>query len=293
MNHILRGMDRGQNFRFFLANTTELTKEMKEIHQMSETATAAVGRTAAVSVVMASMMKNLKDKITVQIQGDGPAGRLILVAASTGAVKATVDHPEVELPLKDTGKLDVGGYIGREGQMLIIRDLGLKEPYIGRSPLVSGEIAEDFTYYFATSEQQPSVVNLGVYFNEEGEIQAAGGIVIQTMPNISEDVLIKLEADVAQMPQFTEVARKTEDPKERLALLLPSFELDLMDEMPVFWECDCSRERMEQALIALGREELSQLASEEETMQMHCHFCNTDYSFSKTELEKLSQETNG
>jgi len=293
MNHILRGMDRGQNFRFFLANTTELTKEMKKIHNMSETATAAMGRTAAVSAVMASMMKSFKDKITVQIQGEGPAGRLILVASSTGAIKATVDHPEVELPLKENGKLDVGGYVGHQGQMIIIRDLGLKEPYVGRSPLVSGEIAEDFTYYFATSEQQPSVVNLGVYFNEKGQVETAGGIVIQTMPNIAEDVLIQLEADVAKMPQFTEVARDIQDPKERLAALLPSFELDLMDEMPVFWECDCSRERMEQALIALGREELSQLAGEEETVQMHCHFCNTHYAFEKEDLDKLIQETNG
>lgn len=293
MNHIIRGMDREQNFRFFLANTTELTREMKEIHALSETATAALGRTAAVSTIMASMMKNLKDKLTIQIQGDGPAGRLILVASSTGAVKATVDHPEVDLPLKANGKLDVGGYVGREGQMIIIRDLGLKEPYVGHSPLVSGEIAEDFTYYFATSEQQPSVVNLGVLFNAEGELEEAGGIVIQTMPNIEEAALSQLERDVANMPSFTAVAKASQDPKARLADLLPSFQLDMMDEMPVFWECDCSRERMEQALIALGKEELTTLAEEDETTQMHCHFCNTNYRFSRDDLNKLISEMNG
>jgi molecular chaperone Hsp33 len=293
MNQIIRGMDRGQNFRFFLADTTELTREMKDIHMMSETATAALGRTAAVSAVMASMMKSLKDKITVQIQGNGPGGRLILVASSTGAIKATCDHPEIELPVKANGKLDVGGYVGREGQLIIVRDLGLKEPYVGSSPLVSGEIAEDFTYYFATSEQQPSVVNLGVFFNEDGGLQTAGGIVIQTMPNIDEEALSRLEQDVAAMPSFTEVARETEDPAERLKALLPSFEMDMMDEMPVFWECDCSRDRMEQALIALGKEELAQLAEEDEITEMNCHFCNTRYRFSKADLQKLISEMNG
>ncbi len=293
MNHILRGMDRGQNFRFFLANTTELTEEMKAIHQMSETATAALGRTAAISAIMASMMKSLKDKITVQIQGDGPAGRLILVASSTGGIKATVDHPEIELPLKTNGKLDVGGYIGREGEMIILRDLGLKEPYVGRSPLVSGEIAEDFTYYFATSEQQPSVVNLGVLFDKDGRVETAGGILVQTMPDIPEEVLAQLEKDVASMPTFTEVAQNSEDPTERLRALLPSFELDCMDEMPVFWECDCSRERMEQALLALGGEELKTLMDEDETTEMHCHFCNTNYHFSQEDLLRLIQEVNG
>lgn len=293
MNHILRGMDRGHNFRFFLANTTELTEEMKTIHQMSETATAALGRTAAVSAIMASMMKSLKDKITVQIQGNGPAGRLILVASSTGAIKATVDHPEIELPLKANGKLDVGGYVGREGEMIILRDLGLKEPYVGRSPLVSGEIAEDFTYYFATSEQQPSVVNLGVLFNKDGIVETAGGIVIQTMPDIPEEVLAQLEKDVASMPSFTQVAQQSEDPVERLQALLPSFELDFMDEMPVFWECDCSQERMEQALLALGGDELKTLMDEDETTEMHCHFCNTNYHFSQEDLLRLIQEVNG
>jgi molecular chaperone Hsp33 len=293
MNRILRGMDRGQNFRFFLADTTELTKEMKEIHQLSETATAALGRTAAISAIMASMMKNLRDKITIQIQGNGPAGRLILVASSTGGIKATVDHPEIELPLKSNGKLDVGGYVGREGQMIIIRDFGLKEPYIGRSNLISGEIAEDFTYYFATSEQQPSVVNLGVLFNKDGEVEIAGGIVIQTMPDIPEKVLVQLEKDVASMPSFTKAAQESADPKERLAVLLPSFELDFMDEMPVFWECDCSRERMEQALLALGEEELKTLLEEDDSTEMHCHFCNTDYHFSREDLLGLIQEVNG
>lgn len=293
MNHILRGMDRGQNFRFFLADTTELTEEMKAIHQMSETATAALGRTAAVSAIMASMMKSLKDKITIQIQGNGPAGRLILVASSTGAIKATVDHPEIELPLKTNGKLDVGGYVGNEGQMIILRDLGLKEPYVGRSPLVSGEIAEDFTYYFATSEQQPSVVNLGVLFNKESKVEVAGGIVIQTMPNIPEEILVQLEKDVAAMPSFTAAAASSEDPKERLAALLPSFELDFMDEMPVFWECDCSRDRMEQALLALGKEELNTLMTEDDSTEMHCHFCNTNYQFTPDDLKRLLQELNG
>ncbi|BES65208.1 Hsp33 family molecular chaperone HslO [Gottschalkiaceae bacterium SANA] len=293
MNHILRGMDRGQNFRFFLANTTELTKEMKEIHKLSETATAALGRTAAVSAIIASMMKNLKDKITVQIQGNGPGGKLILVASSTGGIKATVDHPEIELPLKSNGKLDVGGYVGKDGQMIIIRDLGLKEPYVGRSPLVSGEIAEDFAYYFAMSEQQPSVVNLGVLFNKEGEVETAGGILIQTMPDISEEVLIQLEKDVASMPSFTKAAQISTDPKERLHSLLPSFELDFMDEMPVFWECDCSRERMEQALLALGKDELKSLMDEDDSTEMHCHFCNTNYRFNKEDLLQLIQESNG
>ena len=293
MNHILRGMDRGKNFRFFLANTTELTEEMKSIHQLSETATAALGRTATVSAIMASMMKNLKDKITVQIQGNGPAGKLILVASSTGGIKATVDHPEIELPLKSNGKLDVGGYVGKEGQMIIIRDLGLKKPYVGRSPLVSGEIAEDFTYYFATSEQQPSVVNLGVLFNKEGEVETAGGIVIQTLPDIPESVLFQLEEDVASMPAFTKAAQISLDPKERLKVLLPSFELDFMDEMPVFWECDCSRERMEQVLITLGKDELKNLMEEDESTEMHCHFCNSNYRFTQEDLLQLIQETNG
>jgi molecular chaperone Hsp33 len=293
MNHILRGMDRGQNFRFFLANTTELTKEMKEIHKLSETATAALGRAAAVSAIMASMMKNLKDKITVQIQGNGPGGKLILVASSTGGIKATVDHPEIELPLKSNGKLDVGGYVGKDGQMIIIRDLGLKEPYVGRSPLVSGEIAEDFAYYFAKSEQQPSVVNLGVLFNKEGQVETAGGILIQTMPDIPEEVLIQLEKDVASMPNFTKAAQISADANDRLHALLPSFELDFMDEMPVFWECDCSRERMEQALLALGKDELESLMNEDDSTEMHCHFCNTNYHFNKEDLLQLIQESNG
>ncbi|QEK12516.1 Hsp33 family molecular chaperone HslO [Crassaminicella thermophila] len=288
-NYVIRAMAADKNLRVFLAVTTELVEEARKIHNTTPVATAALGRTLTGTAMMGLMLKGEKDKLSVQIKGDGPLKQVLAVSDSKGNVKGYVSNPYVELPLKDNGKLDVGGAIGK-GKIIVIKDLGLKEPYIGQHDLVSGEIAEDFTAYFAYSEQQPSAVALGVLVDRDYSVAAAGGFIIQVLPDADENVITKLEERLNNLLPVTQIMEKTKDGEEILRNVLEGFDVEILDKKEVNFVCDCSVEKLERALISIGAKDLKEIIEEDGEAELTCHFCNKKYHFDKEHLQKLYKE---
>ena len=270
--------------RVLLASTRQLTQEAADIHHTTPVCTAAIGRLMTGTVMIGAMFKGEKDSVTVTVKGGGPAGTLIAVS-TPGKVKACMDNPLVELPLKPDGKLDVGGAVGKDGRMSVVKDIGLREPYIGQVELLSGEIAEDFAMYFTKSEQQPSLVALGVLV-AGGQVLQSGGILVQPLPGYTEETLSQLEL---RSPMFSAVSNELNFASiEQLAMdWFRGMDPVILGRRPLAFECGCSRERMERALVTLGRRELNQLIAEAEGAELNCHFCRNRYHFSTDELREL------
>lgn len=232
----------------------------------------------------------MKDSVTLRVDGGGPAGQLVAVADSHGNVKCDVEHPIVELPLNAYGKLDVGGAVGKNGMLSVVKDLGLKEPYVGMCPLVSGEIAEDIASYYATSEQTPTVCGLGVLVNPDLHVKAAGGYLIQVLPFAEDACIDQLEKNIQDLPHVTKMLTDGMTPEQIALRLLDGLEPNLLDEATVSYHCDCSQERTEKVLISLGKEELERMAADGEDITVTCHFCHKQYSFTPDALQKLAEK---
>jgi len=288
-DYIVRASAADGQIRVFAATTRDLVEKARTIHGTSPVATAALGRLLTGAAMMGSMMKGRSDVLTVQVMGDGPIGSLTVTADSMSRVKGFVQNPEVMLPASAEGKLDVGGAVGM-GMFRVIKDLGLKEPYIGEIELISGEIAEDFTYYFAASEQTPSSVALGVLMNRDNTVAQAGGFIIQLMPNATEEVISHLEQKLTEVTAVSGLLEEGMTPEEILEYIFAGFDLKLLDKIPTSYYCNCSKERVEKALISLGAKELNAMIADGEPITMNCHFCDSNYTFSVDELKELAQK---
>lgn len=290
MDHIIRASADNEHIRAFAATTRDLTEEARIAHNTSPVVTAALGRLLTAGAMMGIMMKGDDDVLTLQIKGNGAMGGLTVTADSKGHVKGYPDEPLVLLPPRASDhKLDVGGAIGR-GTLRVIKDLGMKEPYIGEVDLVTGEIAEDLTYYFAQSEQTPSTVGLGVLMNKDNTVSCAGGFIIQLMPDVKDESIDILEENLKKLPSVTSLLDEGKSPRDILALLLSGLDMTVLEETETSFRCDCSPERIERALIATGRSELMSMIDEGRDIEMVCSFCNRKYTVSVEELKKLCNE---
>ena len=288
-DYIIRATAAEGQLRGFAATTRELVEYAKNAHSTSPVATAALGRMLTAGAMMGVMMKGDQDLLTIKAEGDGPIGGVTVTADSHGRVKGYAYHPEVMLPPNALGKLDVGGAMGK-GKLSVIRDIGMKDPYVGQTELVTGEIAEDLTYYFAISEQTPSSVGLGVLMNKDNTVRQAGGFILQVMPGASEEVISGLEQKLAQITSVTALLENGETPEMILEQLLGGFGLEILDRIPTAFVCGCSRERIEKALISVGKKELEAMIGDGETSEVACHFCNKKYPVTVEELKELLRQ---
>ncbi|MBQ4100942.1 MAG: Hsp33 family molecular chaperone HslO [Oscillospiraceae bacterium] len=268
-------------------DTTDIVNEAEKIHQTSAVNSAALGRLLTAAAMMGIMLKGKDDTLTLRIKGDGPAGVILAVADSYGNVKGHIQNPVVEIPLNSVGKLDVAGAVGREGALNVIKDLGLKEPYIAQIPIISGEIAEDITNYYATSEQIPTVCGLGVLVNPDLSIKAAGGYLVQLLPGYTDEEIDRLEENIKNIPSVTQMIENGFTPEDICRKVLSGFEVDVLDESETNYKCNCNKQKIEKMLISLGKEELNKIIEEDGKAEVVCHFCNNKYNFNKNELLSL------
>lgn len=285
-DYIVRASAADSQIRAFAASTRGLVEHARQIHGMSPVATAALGRLLTAGAMMGSMMKGEKDLLTLQIGCSGPIGGLTVTADSRARVKGYVHNPLVNLPPNAQGKLDVGGALGA-GMLSVIKDLGMKEPYVGQTNLVTGEIAEDITYYFAASEQVPSSVALGVLMNKDNTVRQAGGFIIQLLPFAGEEVIAGLEKKIAQLHSITALLDQDMTPEQILESVLGEFGLEITDTIPTQYYCNCTKERVAKALISIGKKDLREMIEEGRPIEVNCHFCNTNYEFSTEEMKEL------
>lgn len=286
-DYVIRAIDEKGTIRVFVASTTNLVEEARKIHNTMPTGTAALGRALTAASIMGIMMKNEKESISIQFHGDGPIKSVVVVSNSKGEVKGYVGDPTVDLPLKSDGKLDVGRAVGRNGRVIVIKDFGLKDPYIGQSSIVSGEIAEDLTYYFANSEQQPSAVNLGVLVDRDLSVKAAGGYIVQLLPGTLDEDIDKLEESIKNSEPISTLIDKGLTPEEILENVFGKFNMNILDRKEVSFKCNCSRDKIETTLRSLGEKEIKSMIEEDEKAEVICHFCNKKYKFSKEDLKSL------
>ena len=303
MSKVITAMDKSKSFRVYLTISTDMVEEARKIHRTTPLATAALGRVLTGAGLMGLMLKNEKDKLTVQFKGDGPAKEILATAYKDGRVKGYISNPAVELPLKADGHLDVGGALGI-GELTVIKDLGLKEPYLGRISLVSGEIADDLTAYYYTSEQQNSSVALGVKIARDCSVLCSGGMIIQMLPDAAEAAVDALEAMLGKMQPLTTTieevmlrsAGKTEEGMvselmdEIFKEMPEDFTLEKLETCQIRWECDCCEERLEQALMTIGRKDLKEIIDEDGQAELVCQFCEKKYFFDKEHLERLYRQ---
>lgn len=265
-------------------DTTDIVAKAEQVHTTSAVVTAALGRLLTAASMMGNMLKGKDDSITLKIAGGGPCGSLIAVSDYDGNVRGYVQNPIVELPLNSNGKLDVGGAVGKDGLLYVLKDLGLKEPFSGSVPLVSGEIAEDITSYYALSEQIPTVCALGVLVNPDLSVRAAGGYIIQLLPAAEDATIDKLEESIKEMKAVTTMLDSGMTPEEIVRAALKKFDVEVLYEQEIKYKCNCNRDRVSKAIISLGREELTQMAEELPEVEVNCHFCDKRYKFSKKEI---------
>ncbi len=289
-DYIVRATAAEGQIRAFAATTREMAETARKAHDCSPVATAALGRLLTAGAMMGVMMKGDKDVLTLQIKGEGPIGGLTVTADSHGNVKGYAEDPQVMLPANLAGKLDVGGAVG-PGILYVIKDLGMKEPYVGQTELQTGEIAEDLTYYFAASEQVPSSVGLGVLMQKNNTVKQAGGFIIQLMPFTDEKVIEALEAKIAQVRPVTAMLDDGMSPEQILEELLGELGLEINDTLPTQFHCSCSKERVSKALISVGAKELQSMIDDGKEIEVNCHFCNTNYSFSVDELKEFLKKS--
>lgn len=288
-DYIIRATAAEGQIRAFAATTKEMVEYAREAHNTSPVATAALGRLLTAGAMMGVMMKGDKDILTIKIEGDGPIRGLTVTADSKGNVKGYAVNPQVLLPPNEKGKLDVGGALGI-GVLSVIKDIGLKEPYVGQTILVTSEIAEDLTYYFATSEQTPSSVALGVLMNRENTVRQAGGFILQMMPGASEEVIAALENKLNEITSITALLDEGMTPEQVLEHILGDFGMEILDKIPTQFACNCTRDRIEKALISVGKTELQAMIDDGKTIEVNCHFCNKHYPVTVDELKNLLEQ---
>ena len=291
-DYIIRASAADNQIRAFAATTQKLVEYARSIHGTSPVATAALGRLLTAGAMMGSMMKGEDDILTLQIKGDGPIGGITVTANASSMVKGYVYNPEVLIHANERGKLDVGGAVGK-GILSVIKDLGLKEPYVGQTHLVSGEIAEDLTYYFATSEQVPTVIALGVLMNQENTVRRAGGFIIQLMPFAQDGVIDLLEKKVSEITSITDLLDQDMTPEMILEHILGDLGLEITDKIPTAFECNCTKERIEKAIISIGHKDIQEMIDDNEPIEVNCHFCSKHYLFSTQELGELIKSSRG
>ena len=285
-DYIVRATAAEGQIRAFAITSRELVETARQDHNTSPVATAALGRLLSAGAMMGVMMKGEKDVLTLQIRCNGPIGGLTVTADSHGNVKGFVENPDVMLPPNAKGKLDVGGALDL-GFLSVIKDLGLKEPYVGQTELKTGEIAEDLTYYFATSEQVPSSVGLGVLMEKDNTVRCAGGFIVQVMPFVDDEVLDKLEANIQKIQSVTAMLDNGHTPEEMLNQVLEGLDVEITDTLPAKFSCNCSKDRIEKAIISIGKKEIQAMIDDDKPIEVKCHFCNTAYKFEVEELKKL------
>ena len=286
-DQLIRAISKDGLIKVSAVSTRDLTERARQIHKTLPVATAALGRLLAGASMMGNALKEEAASLTLQVKGGGPLGGLLAVSDHEGNVRGTVDHPDVDLPLREDGKLDVGAAVGSQGTLTVIRDLRMKEPYVGSVGLLWGEIAEDIALYFVESEQVPTACGLGVLVDRDQSVLEAGGYLVQLLPGADEETAGQLEASLRAAGAVTELLKADPDPESLLRRALPGLELEVLEKRPIAYRCDCSRARMERALISLGREELRSMIDEQGGAELTCRFCDNVQRFTREDLEAL------
>lgn len=290
MGRIVRALSEDGSVLCSAIDSTDIVREIERLHQSTPVVTAALGRMCTAGAIMGALLKNEGDTMTLRVNGGGPCGTLTVVADYRGNVKCCAGNAKAQVPLRADGGLDVPACVGTDGSLTVVKDMGLKEPYVGQIPLVSGNIAEDITAYYSISEQIPTVCSLGIVFNEDATIKAAGGYMLQLVPPVQDSAVKVIEDNLNKMESITGLLEKGLRPDELAVSALEGLGGEILDQWDAVYYCDCSRERTERILISLGREELQKLVDEGETTEVCCHFCNKKYEFSTAELAKLLKE---
>ena len=286
-DQLIRAISQDGLIKVSAVSTRDLTERARQIHKTLPVATAALGRLLAGASMMGNALKEEAASLTLQIKGGGPLGTLLAVSDHEGNVRGTVENPAVDIPLREDGKLDVGTAVGNQGTLTVIRDLRMKEPYVGSVGLLWGEIAEDIALYFVESEQIPTACGLGVLVDRDQSVLSAGGYLVQLLPGAGEETAERLEASLRAAGPVTELLKADPDPESLLRAALPGLPLEVLEKRPIAYRCDCSRARMERALISLGREELRSMIDEQGSAELTCRFCDNVQRFSREELEAL------
>ncbi len=288
MDEIVRAITSDGYLKAYVVNSTETIREAQGLHQTGKVASAALGRALTAALILANDMKNETDRVSVQFRSEGPIGNVVAEANGQNQVKGFVSNPDVVLPLREDGKLDVGGALGHKGTLTIVRDIGLKEPYVGTVELISGEIAEDISYYYMQSEQIPTVLGLGVLVAQNFAILSAGGFMIQLLPGAPDSIVDKVEENVKALPKsISSLIADGKNATEILGMLLKGFDYQILSKKEPTYRCDCSRYRVETALLSLGKNELEKMIEEEDQTEVSCHYCNKKYHFSKEDIKML------
>lgn len=290
MGRIVRALSEDGSVLCSAIDTTDIVKDIERLHQSSPVVTAALGRMCTAGAIMGALLKNEGDTLTLRMNGGGVCGTLTVVADYRGNVKCCAGNPQADVPLTAEGSLDVPVCIGKEGFLTVVKDMGLKEPYVGQIPIVSGNVAEDITAYYSISEQIPTVCALGIVFNEDATVKAAGGYMLQLVPPVLDSAVKVIEDNLGRLESITGLLEKGLKPDELALNALEGLGGEILDQWDAMYYCDCSRERTERILISLGKEELQKLADEGETTEVCCHFCNKKYKFSTAEIVKLLKE---
>jgi len=291
-DQLVRAISKDGYVKAVAVSTRELTERARQIHKTLPVATAALGRTLAAASMMGNALKGDGASVTLQIKGDGPLGRILAVSDNEGNVRGTVDNPAVDIPLRADGKLDVGSAVGMDGTLTVIRDLNMKEPYVGSVGLLGGEIAEDLAAYFVESEQIPTACGLGVLVDRDQSVLVSGGYLIQLLPGASEDIITMVEGGIYAAGSVTELLKEDSDPESLLRRVMSDFELEILEKSPIEYRCYCSRDRMERALISLGPEQMQSIIDEQGSAELSCQFCDNVQNFTKEQLEELLKGMN-
>lgn len=292
MDYIIRAVNKEKDVKIQVAITTDIVEKARQIHNLSKTASAVLGRTLTAGVILAEDMKNEQDSLTINMRGDGPIGRIVVSAKNNGKVKGYVDNPFVDFEARESdGKIDVSRAVGK-GTLTIVKDLGLKEPYTGQAPLVSGEIAEDFANYLYTSDQVPSVVGLGVLVDTDLTIKSAGGFILQLMPGASEETISKIENNIKDLPTVTSMIESGYNAEDIMNRVMQGFEMKILNKKEISFECDCSKEKVEDALISIGEDEIKDMIKEDKKAEVKCYFCNKTYDFDEKDLNEILKKIN-
>ena len=286
-DQLVRAISKDGMVKAVAVSTRDLTERARRIHKTLPVATAALGRTLAAASMMGNALKDGGSSLTLQIKGDGPLGKILAVSDNLGNVRGTIDNPAVDIPLRSDGKLDVGAAVGCDGMLTVIRDLNMKEPYVGSVALLGGEIAEDLAAYFVESEQIPTACGLGVLVDRDQSVLTAGGYLIQLLPGAGEDIITMVEGGIMAAGPVTKLLQEDSDPESLLKRVMPDFELEILETSPIEYRCYCSRERMERALISLGPEELQKMIAEQGDAELTCRFCDNAQKFTKAQLEDM------
>lgn len=290
MGKLVRTISENGGFICLAVDSTDAVAELERVHKTSAVVTAAEGRLLTAASMMGTMLKNKNDSLTLRMEGKGPVGSLIAVSDGTGNVKGYMTNPVVELPLNKMGKLDVAGAVGTDGFLYVLRDMGMKEPYVGQVPIVSGEIAEDITSYYAVSEQIPTVCGLGVLVNPDLSVRAAGGFLMQVLPGASDEELDLLEANIGKLKPVSQMVQSGMTPEQIAFQVLDGFDPQVLDEYDISYSCDCTRERVERALISIGKKDLEEMAKEGKDIEVGCQFCDKKYVFTSHDLKEPGED---